>query len=168
MKPRPTQKPRPLNLTTFENLANLSNLSNFKNPANLTELDPRLERPPYRPEEVGIGHLHLGLGSFFRAHLAVYSDEILAHDRRWGISATSLHSERLIMQLRRQDGLYIVEDGPGRARIIGSLRETLLARQESARLLARLADPGVQVVTLTVTEKGYLLDEASQKDQAAL
>src|SRR5581483_5463699 len=40
---------------------------------------------------------------------------------------------------------------------IGAIRELLCARDQSAAVLARLADPAVRLVTLTITEKGYCL-----------
>jgi fructuronate reductase len=61
--------------------------------------------------------------------------------------------------LKPQDGLYtlaLLEEQP-RLRVIGALREVLYAPQESASVLARLADQDVKLVTLTITEKGYCL-----------
>ncbi len=134
----------------------------------LRDLKGRVHLPAYSPAEVTIGHLHIGLGSFFRAHQAVYSDEILACDRRWGISAANLHSSDLVNRLRRQDGLYTVKETDpqgGRLRIVGSVRETL-APTEGKEILARLASANTKVVTLTVTEKGYRYDAAALRDKA--
>jgi len=47
--------------------------------------------------------------------------------------------------------------GQSTLRVIGSIRELLNARDEHAAVLARLADPAVRLVTLTITEKGYCL-----------
>ena len=46
-------------------------------------------------------------------------------------------------------------------RVIGSVREMLFLGDERDRVLARLADPGVEIVSLTVTEKGYCHDPAT-------
>jgi fructuronate reductase len=141
------------------NLDNLSRLPNLKG---------RMRLPAYSPAEITIGHLHIGLGSFFRVHQAVYNDEILARDPRWGISAANLHTSDLVDRLRRQDGLYTVKETDPQAvrlRIIGSVRETL-APADGREILARLASASTKIVTLTVTEKGYRHDAAALRDGA--
>ncbi len=63
-----------------------------------------------------------------------------------------------------QDGLYTVvtRDGSGDAlKVIGAVREVLVAPENPEALVERLADPDVHIVTLTVTEKGYKLDPAT-------
>ena len=60
--------------------------------------------------------------------------------------------------LAPQDGLFTVtERDPGgdRVALVGALRETLVAPERPEAVTARLADPGVHIVTLTVTEKAY-------------
>lgn len=49
-----------------------------------------------------------------------------------------------------------------RLRIIGSILETIVAPEDPKRLVERMADPRVLIVTLTVTEKGYLTNLASR------
>jgi fructuronate reductase len=121
-------------------------------------------RPAFDPARVTVGVIHLGLGAFHRAHQAVYTDDILASDARWGICGVSLKTPRAIEPLAAQDGLYTVltkgSDGTA-ARIIGSVRETRFAGADRAALIARFADPNIAVVTSTVTEKGYCHDPAT-------
>lgn len=102
--------------------------------------------------EVGI--VHLGIGAFHRAHQAVYTQ--LAGD--WGICGVTQRSATVAEQLRPQQGLYsVLERGPGQDRldVIDVIRDVVDGSTEGERLTARLADPRVQVVTLTITEKGY-------------
>jgi fructuronate reductase len=135
--------------------------------------------PAYDRAATRIGVVHFGPGAFHRAHQAVYLDALLATDPDWAISAVSLHSSGVRDALRPQDGLYTLvllgtpdtgEAGSGVAgagadagagapplRVIGSIRELLCARDEGEAVLARLADPQVRLVTLTITEKGYCL-----------
>jgi fructuronate reductase len=70
-----------------------------------------------------------------------------------------LHSTDVRDALRPQQGLYtlLLLGQQQQLRVIGSIHELLCARDESAAVLARLADPTVRLVTLTVTEKGYCL-----------
>lgn len=121
-------------------------------------------RPDYDPARVTVGILHLGLGAFHRAHQAVYTDDILARDPRWGICGVSLKTPRAIEPLAAQEGLYTVltKGSEGTvARVIGSIRQTLFAGADRAGLVARFADPRITIVTATVTEKGYCHDPAT-------
>ena len=132
--------------------------------AALAGLPAPVARPDYDVGAVGIGIVHLGLGAFHRAHEAVYTDATLRGDPRWGICGVSLKTPRVVDALAPQDGLYSVlaksAEGTS-ARVIGSVRETLFLGTERSRVLARIADPSVRVVSLTVTEKGYCHDPAT-------
>ncbi len=130
----------------------------------LAALPADVARPGYDPATVPVGILHLGLGAFHRAHQAVYTDDILARDPRWGICGVSLKTPRAIEPLAAQDGLYtlLTKTGEGTtARVIGSLRETIFAGTDRSHLVHRFADPRIHVVTATVTEKGYCHDPAT-------
>jgi fructuronate reductase len=70
-------------------------------------------------------------------------------------------------RLLPQDGLYtvIVENQAEReARVVGALLDVRVAPEEPARVIEAIADPGVHLVTLTITEKGY---HASRSESAA-
>jgi fructuronate reductase len=130
----------------------------------LMELPATVARPAYNVGAVGIGIVHLGLGAFHRAHQAVYTDDALEGDARWGICGVSLKTPRATAALVAQDGLYAVLEKSAagtRPRVIGAIRETLFLGADRERLLKRLADPRVTVVSLTVTEKGYCHDPAT-------
>jgi fructuronate reductase len=122
-------------------------------------------RPGYDPGAVGVGIVHLGLGAFVRAHVAVYTDDVLAtHGGDWGLCGVSQRSRTVPDQLAPQDGLYsVLERGPRgtRARVIGCVREVLLATASPDTLAARIADVRTRIVSLTVTEKGYRHDPAT-------
>lgn len=127
--------------------------------ATLAHLPSTVLTPSYDPNQTTIGIVHLGAGAFHRAHQAVYIDDLLAQDPSWAICAVSLHSLTVRDALRPQDGLYtlaLLDEHP-QLRIIGAIREVLCAADEQTAVLARLADPAVRLVTLTVTEKGYCL-----------
>ncbi|GAA3589280.1 mannitol dehydrogenase family protein [Kribbella ginsengisoli] len=123
----------------------------------LTTLPAALQ-PVVEPSKIGI--VHLGLGAFHRAHQAVFTEEaaILTGETGWGISGISQRSAAVREQLAPQDGLYSVLTrglGDPSIRVIGSIREVLTAPEDPEAVVARIADPAVSVVTLTVTEKGY-------------
>ena len=125
----------------------------------LSSLSPSVSGPSYDPASVRIGIVHFGPGAFFRAHQAAYVDALLAKDGRWGICGVSLHSAGVRDALVPQDGLYTlaVLDEAISYRVIGSLREVLVAPEDPEAVFARLTRPEVRVVTSTVTEKGYCL-----------
>ncbi len=125
----------------------------------MPSLPEGIARPAYERGSVRIGIVHLGPGAFHRAHQAAYIDELLAMEPEWGICAVSLHSAGVRDALRPQDGLYTLALLGERTtlRVIGSVRELLCARDQQPAVLARLADPAVRLVTLTITEKGYCL-----------
>jgi fructuronate reductase len=106
-----------------------------------------------------VGIVHLGLGAFFRAHGAVYVEEAMAASGGdWGIVGVSLRSPDVRDALGPQGGAYVaLELGPGgeTARVIEAVAEVLVAQEDPEAVLARMADPKVRIVTLTVTEKGY-------------
>lgn len=113
----------------------------------------------YDRDATTIGVVHFGPGAFFRAHQAAYIDDLLATDPRWAISAVALKTSGVRDALAPQDGLYtLIELGETtRFRIIGAIRELLVASEDADRVAARLASPDTRLVTLTVTEKGYCL-----------
>lgn len=115
--------------------------------------------PAYDCGRVAVGAVHFGPGAFHRVHQACYLDDALADDPRWGIAAVSLHSSSVRDALVPQDGLYtlaVLDERPS-ARVIGAIRDLLVAPDSPAAVTERIADPSVGLITATVTEKGYCL-----------
>jgi fructuronate reductase len=135
---------------------------------NLDRGSQQLLRPGYRRDATRIGTVHFGPGAFHRAHQAFYFDRLLEKDATRAICAVSLKTASLRDALSPQDGLYtLVElDEAPTLRVIGALRELLVAAESPAAVSARLCDPDTSVVTMTVTEKGYCLDGAGGLDLA--
>ncbi len=124
---------------------------------------PRLQPTPApRP---GIGIVHLGLGAFFRAHVAHYlADSMAASGGDWGVVGVSLRRpdarDRLVPQGCAYSAIELAPDG-ARRRVFTLIRDVLVAPEDPGAVIVRLADPQVRLVTLTVTEKGYCLDRAN-------
>jgi len=132
--------------------------------ATLGCLPAAIARPAYDRASIATGIVHLGLGAFHRAHQAVYTDALLGEDARWGILGVSLRSPDTRDALAPQDGLFDVATMDGdhtHHRVVGSLTGLVVAPEDPQRLLARLADPAVRIVSTTVTEKGYSHDPAT-------
>jgi fructuronate reductase len=126
---------------------------------------PVQSRPLVRPGDVPAGIVHLGLGAFHRAHQAVYTEEaIAAAGGDWGIVGVAPRSASVVADLEAQDRLFSMTTMSGPAagtRVVGVLAEVRHAAADPAAVVALLADPGVRVVTLTITEKGYRLDPST-------
>lgn len=130
-------------------------------PSTLGELNAAVRRPTYDRAGLRAGIVHLGLGAFHRAHQAVYTDEAIARSGGdWGIIGVSLRSADVSTQLLEQDCLYSVlsEDATGvEVRIVGAVREVLVASAGLSRITDAIARQDIRVLTLTITEKGYTL-----------
>ena len=108
-------------------------------------------------QEVGI--VHFGIGAFHRAHLAWYTDRAMdGGDRDWMLAGVSLRSVAVAEQLNPQDGLYTVNERSTASvaiRLVGAVREVLVATSAPADVVSRLKAPATRIVSFTVTEKGY-------------
>jgi len=131
----------------------------------LSALPAAVARPSAFRHDVATGIVHLGPGAFHRAHQAVYTDDVLDRSAEpWGICAVSLRSPAIRDALVPQGGLYTlgIRDETGeRLRVVGAIREVLVAPEDPQAVLARLVDPRVRIVTMTVTEKGYCHNPAT-------
>jgi fructuronate reductase len=125
----------------------------------LGSLSSDVGRPAYDRAAVVPGIVHLGIGAFHRAHQAAYFDQLLASgDLRWGIIGVSLRSRAVADQLNPQDGLYtlVTRSGDGEdMQVIGAVGRVLLCGPDTSAIRAAIASAAVQIITLTVTEKGY-------------
>jgi fructuronate reductase len=109
--------------------------------------------------------VHLGLGAFARAHLAAYTQESnAAAGANWQIIGVSLQRPDMRDALEPQDGLYTLvtraPEGP-EATIIDVVRDVLVAPESPGMITSLLAEPSTQIVSLTITEKGYCHDPAT-------
>lgn len=115
----------------------------------------------------GAGILHLGLGSFHRAHQAVYTAAALrAEGGSWGIVGVASRSRRVVDALHAQDHLYsvaTVSPAGTTLDIPGVHTDSYVAADDPARVVADLADPRIRIATLTVTENGYSYSNATQR-----
>lgn len=122
--------------------------------------------PQYLDDSLTMGIVHFGVGNFHRSHQAMYVDRLLNMGlaREWAICGVGLLERDVRMRdvLARQDGLYSLAlrqpDGSSDFAVIGSIREFIYAPEDPAGLLERLVSPETRIVSLTVTEGGYVSD----------
>ncbi len=118
--------------------------------------------------------LHLGLGSFHRAHQAVYVHQLRQlGDTRWTIAGGNLRPDMLdtIAALQAQGGAYTLEtvtpQGVRSYTRITSIERVLSYQDDLAPLVAVAADPATRIISFTVTEAGYHLDAEHRLDWAS-
>jgi len=104
------------------------------------------------------GIVHFGPGAFHRAHQADYVDHLVREDPRWGIAAVSLRSGNIVEALQRQEGRYTLAilDAEPSFRVLAP-HTAFLGPGAGQKVRRVLQDPGVEIVSSTVTEKGYCL-----------
>lgn len=109
--------------------------------------------------------LHLGLGSFHRAHQAVYLQRLIEQgDARWRIAGGNLRPDmaEVVAALQAQRGAYTLETvspaGEREYERIESIREVIAWEPSLARLVELGADADTRIISFTVTEGGYYLD----------
>jgi mannitol 2-dehydrogenase len=137
--------------------------------ASVAELGSRIAVPAYDRNSVKAGIVHFGVGGFHRGHEAVYLDTLMNRGQAldWGICGIGLlpADRRMRDVLAAQDRLYTVvvkhPDGTWEPRVIGSIVDYLYAPDDPAAVLAKLTSPDIRVVSLTITEGGYNIDEAT-------
>lgn len=132
--------------------------------ATLGEVRAPIRTPAYDRAATQVGVVHFGPGAFHRAHQAWYFDRMLAADPGLAICAVSLRTPDVRDALAPQDGLYalVEREVDPTVRVIGSLKELLVAPEDPDAVFARLAV--ARYVTATVTEKGYCLTTAGELD----
>jgi fructuronate reductase len=127
--------------------------------ANLGALPPSVARPGYDRDARGIGIVHFGIGAFHRAHMAAYTDGVMAAaDGDWRILGVSLRSADVADQMNPQDGLYTVTErsaSGSKLRLIGAVKKVIVAHEDPEAVVSTLAAPTTYIVSFTITEKGY-------------
>ena len=138
-------------------------------PGTLHAISEAVPTPSYDRSRLSVGIVHFGVGGFHRAHQAMYIDRLMnageAFD--WAICGVGvMETDRLMRDaLDAQGGLYTLiekhSDGTYEPRVIGSIIEYLYAPDDPVAVIERLADETTRIVSLTVTEGGYGIDDTT-------
>lgn len=115
--------------------------------------------------------LHIGLGSFHRAHQAVYLHALReTGERHWSIVGGNLRDDlaETMAALVDQHGEYTLETvspaGVRHHERIRSIREVIPFDPTLARLIDVGSEATTRIVSFTVTEAGYYLDSHQRLD----
>ena len=134
--------------------------------AMLAEIDAASCTPPsYERSALPTRVLHIGPGAFFRAHQMDYYNRLNANEPKWGVTAVALRSKGTSEKLNAQDGLYtlIKLDRETSCEIIAALKGVKF--RDDASAFEPFTTQDLQLVTLTVTEKGYCLNGDGELDE---
>jgi D-arabinitol 4-dehydrogenase len=117
--------------------------------------------------------LHIGLGSFHRAHQAVYLHHLReGGDRSWRIVGGNIRNDmaETMAALSAQNGAYTLETitpaGERHYERITSIERVIAHTPDLAGVIAAGADASTRIVSFTVTEAGYYLDAKDRLDTA--
>jgi len=104
--------------------------------------------------------VHLGLGSFFRAHQARLT-QLAADGDEWGYAAFTVRSPRQAELLEAQDGLFTLTETSAEGAEVSIVDQVsaAYAGDDLDALRRHLADSAVAAITLTITEGGYDIDD---------
>jgi mannitol 2-dehydrogenase len=127
-----------------------------------------IPKPGYDRNEIGVGIVHFGVGGFHRAHQAMYVDRLLdgGTTKDWAICGVGVlpGDRKMADVMAAQDGLYTLltehADGHREARVIGSIVDYRFAPDDREAVVELLAAPSTRIVSLTITEGGYQIDNA--------
>ena len=131
--------------------------------------------PAYDRDLVTPGVVHFGVGGFHRAHQAMYHDRLLSEGTApdWGICGVGVMpaDRRMKQVLKAQDGLYTLvlkhSDGTYEPRVIGSIVEYLYAPDDPEAVIEKMAAPATRIVSLTITEGGYNINDVTGEFDAS-
>ena len=115
--------------------------------------------------------LHLGLGSFHRAHQALYLHQLQeSGDRRWTLVAGNIRPDmpEILSALAQQQGAYTLEtvtpQGDYSYTRITAIAQVLPWDAQLTGLLAVGASAATRIISFTVTEAGYYVDATGTLD----
>jgi D-arabinitol 4-dehydrogenase len=117
--------------------------------------------------------LHLGVGSFHRAHQALYIHHLQASgDHSWQLAGGNIRADMAdtLAALAAQDGEYTLETispaGVHDYTRVTSLSQVIPFEPTLAALIAVAAHPSTRIISFTVTEAGYYLDAKNILDSS--
>lgn len=112
--------------------------------------------------------LHLGLGRFHRGHQCTYYQKMSElGDYRWGVCSMSMRSKEARDQLKKVNLKYPVLElsaKTGQTVWVEAIRKALSAPDEKNEVFKAFTLPQIEIITLTITEKGYDLDSNGELD----
>ncbi len=140
--------------------------------ATLAEAAKTAAIPAYERASLKAGIVHFGVGNFHRAHQAIYLDDLFnaGSDHDWAIIGAGVLPSDAAMRdkLAAQDFLTTVveqDNNKTAARVTGPMIDILPVGEPDV-IIAKLADPEIRIVSMTITEGGYFIDASGKFNPA--
>jgi mannitol 2-dehydrogenase len=150
----------------------LNSVSSNKKPLplnenNLESIQSAVLKPNYIRSNLSAGILHIGVGNFHRAHLSWYLHRLMQKDlaKDWAIIGSGITQYDVKMRegLQVQDFLTtLIEldpEGNQSCEVVGPMIGYVPVEKNNQKLIIAMSDSNIRIVSLTVTEGGYFLDE---------
>ena len=103
--------------------------------------------------------MHFGPGAFFRSFVASLINDVNQKDvEKWGIIAVSLHSEDTFNKLEGQNLVFSalsMSREKKQVQQVSSISDFFVAKKDGQSVLKALSNEQIEIVSLTITEKGY-------------
>jgi len=137
------------------------------NENNLESIQSTVLKPNYIRSNLSAGILHIGVGNFHRAHLSWYLHRLMQKDlaKDWAIigSGITQYDVKMRERLQAQDFLTtLIEldpEGNQSCEVVGPMIGYVPVEKNNQKLIIAMSDSNIRIVSLTVTEGGYFLDE---------
>ena len=134
----------------------------------------KFQRPVRKQPKVKTKVMHFGPGAFFRSFVGLLIDGVNQKSiEKWGVIAVSLNSDNEYKKLVGQEFVFNaleINQSKKNVRQISLINECLVASKNRGAVLSALSDQNIEIVSLTITEKGYCyssktkeLDYSNQK-----
>ena len=150
----------PLKLN-YESLKNKDNWE--KVGVSLPNYDPKLLSEKTKKSPIWV---HFGIGNIFRIFIGGIADKLISENHMdKGITCVETFDYDVVDKIYKPyDNLALAvtlyEDGKQEKKILGSLTEAIKAPQENDRLKEIFKNPKLQLISFTITEKGYVLHDS--------
>ncbi|WP_345829494.1 D-arabinitol 4-dehydrogenase [Erwinia sp. HDF1-3R] len=116
--------------------------------------------------------LHLGSGAFHRAHQSWYLNQLKEKgDDRWSLSLANIRNsatQKTLQQLAHQQGRYTLEiispEGQKQYQTLRAIENVILWDAGLRTLVDEAARAETKIISFTVTEGGYFLDDEGHLD----
>ena len=119
----------------------------------------KLPRPIRKEPIITPKIMHFGPGAFFRSFVASLIDDVNQRDvEKWGIIAVSLNSEDTLNKLLGQDlqfNALSMSSEKKEIQQVSLISDFFVAKKDGQCVLEALSDEKIEIVSLTITEKGY-------------
>ncbi|MFT6897126.1 MAG: mannitol 2-dehydrogenase [Paraglaciecola sp.] len=130
----------------------------------LDVLPKNVSTPNYQRASLSPGIIHIGVGNFHRAHQAVYLHKLFNTGQAfdWAIRGAGIKSYDVAMRdkLKTQDWLTTVVELDAKgltAQVCASMIDFI--ENDADTLIDALSDSQTRIVSLTITEGGYFMDD---------